>query len=572
MDSPAFCGQVCHTTMEPQFTACTGLAPRQRRLRAVPRGSRRRRTAWPPSPSSSPQGWRTTGEPAFSAHAGRLGPARPRAAEDVLVFREGGQPRERSGRRQDGPALAGQHRRHRARARGLSGRCRARLHDPGSRQSNGRSPRCVSFWTARTGPSPTPPATRASTIISSTCRPAGAPGTASCRQSIRPFCSPACLTAAAYFDAGQRGREREVRALADALYRRADWQWAQNGGATVTHGWKPESGFLPYRWEGYDEALMLYVLGLGSPTLSAARESYAAWTSTYEWKKHLRPRVSLCRAAVHASALAPLDRFPRHPGCLHARQGHRLFREQPPRHLRAAAATPSAIRTSSRGYGEHCWGITASDGPGPDDASRSSGVERRFFGYLARGVPYGPDDGTLAPWAVVASLPFAPEIVLPALRYFSEDVDLEQEQSLRLQGHVQPDLPGRNRQPLRLGVAVALRSQPGADRADDRKPSQRPCVAPAPREYLAGERLARGRVHRRLVGLSRCRSSLRGSLAMSLDRAADRNEAAARVTPGNLNTPMPSPARTRTCARGGYPAALVATVRRGESLRPAGRW
>jgi len=61
------------------------------------------------------------------------------------------------------------------------------------------------------------------------------------------------LTAAAYFDAASEA-EREIRELADKLYRRADWQWAQNGGATVTHGWKPESGFLPWRWEGFDEA------------------------------------------------------------------------------------------------------------------------------------------------------------------------------------------------------------------------------------------------------------------------------------------------------------------------------
>jgi hypothetical protein len=47
------------------------------------------------------------------------------------------------------------------------------------------------------------------------------------------------------------------------------------------------------------------------------------------------------------------------------------------------------------------------------------GVTRRFFGYLARGVPYGPDDGTLAPWSIVASLPFAPEIVLPTLQHYS---------------------------------------------------------------------------------------------------------------------------------------------------------
>ena len=92
------------------------------------------------------------------------------------------------------------------------------------------------------------------------------------------------MAAAAYFDR-EAEDEAEIRALADALYRRVDWRWAQNGGSTVTHGWKPESGFLPYRWEGYDEALLLYVLGLGSPTYPLPTESYAAWASTYEWKE-----------------------------------------------------------------------------------------------------------------------------------------------------------------------------------------------------------------------------------------------------------------------------------------------
>src|SRR5450631_1378495 len=97
------------------------------------------------------------------------------------------------------------------------------------------------------------------------------------------FLLAGALTAGVYFDA-PTADEQEIRMLADALYRRADWQWAQNGGATVTHGWKPESGFLPYRWEGYDEALLLYVLGLGSPTHPLPAESYAAWASTYEWR------------------------------------------------------------------------------------------------------------------------------------------------------------------------------------------------------------------------------------------------------------------------------------------------
>ena len=81
--------------------------------------------------------------------------------------------------------------------------------------------------------------------------------------------------------------------------------------------------------------------------------------------------------------------------------------------------TPSAIRANSTAYGENCWGITASDGPGWV-TRQLKGKERHFFGYVARGVPDGPDDGTIAPWAVVASLPFAPQIVLPTLQYFDE--------------------------------------------------------------------------------------------------------------------------------------------------------
>ncbi len=71
-----------------------------------------------------------------------------------------------------------------------------------------------------------------------------------------------------------------------------------------------------------------------------------------------------------------------------------------------------------KGYGEDCWGITAGLGPGFTRQRAEDGIERQFYGYVARGVPFGPDDGTLAPWAAVGSLPFAPEIVLAALRHF----------------------------------------------------------------------------------------------------------------------------------------------------------
>jgi hypothetical protein len=92
------------------------------------------------------------------------------------------------------------------------------------------------------------------------------------------------LVAAGCFDGGGP-REREIRETAELLYRRADWQWATNRGKSVAHGWSPEAGFLPYRWQGYNEALILYILGLGSPTYPLPEESYATWTATYTWKK-----------------------------------------------------------------------------------------------------------------------------------------------------------------------------------------------------------------------------------------------------------------------------------------------
>jgi len=71
------------------------------------------------------------------------------------------------------------------------------------------------------------------------------------------------------------------------------------------------------------------------------------------------------------------------------------------------------------GYGKNCWGFSAGDGPGWVKRV-VDGVDRDFFEYTARGAPFGPDDGTVAPWTVAASLPFAPEIVIPTLQHFAE--------------------------------------------------------------------------------------------------------------------------------------------------------
>ena len=222
------------------------------------------------------------------------------------------------------------------------------------------------------------------------------------------------LTAATYFDLDTT-LEREVRALAESLFRRADWHWAQNGAKSVTHGWTPERRFLPYRWEGYNEGLLLYVLGLGSPTYPLPAESYRAWTSTYQWKT-LYGHEFLYGGPLFMHQLSHLwidfrgiqDEYMRAKGIDYFENSRRAT------YVQQAYATRNPKRFT--GYGEHMWGITASNGPGPA-TRRVNGVARRFLGYRARAVPYGPDDGTLAPWAVVASLPFAPEIVLPSLQH-----------------------------------------------------------------------------------------------------------------------------------------------------------
>lgn len=227
------------------------------------------------------------------------------------------------------------------------------------------------------------------------------------------FLFAGALTAGAYFDGDTPG-EFEIRSLANELYQRADWNWAQNGEATLTHGWCPESGFIPYRYQGYDEGLLLYILGLGSPTHPLEPESYAAYCETYEWKK-IYDRELLYSGPLFTHQLSHMwidfrgirDEFMR----AHDSDYFENSRRATYVHQEYAIRNPMNFV----GYGEHCWGFTACDGPGWVKRE-INGAERQFFDYFARGAPFGPDDGTIAPWVVVASLPFAPEIVVPTVR------------------------------------------------------------------------------------------------------------------------------------------------------------
>jgi hypothetical protein len=165
--------------------------------------------------------------------------------------------------------------------------------------------------------------------------------------------------------------------------------------------------------------LILYVLGLASPTFPLPAESYRAWTRTYKWKKlygheflyagplfiHHLSHIWIDFRGIQDDYMSSkaINYFENSRRAIYAQQAY-------------------AMRNPKRfaGYGRFSWGITASDGPGP--AERRVNERRvRFFDYKARSIPYGPDDGTLAPWAVAASLPFAPEVVLPSLQRLNKD-------------------------------------------------------------------------------------------------------------------------------------------------------
>lgn len=264
------------------------------------------------------------------------------------------------------------------------------------------------------------------------------------------FLLAGALTAGIYFDANTTD-ESEIRILSDALYRRADWQWAQNQGATVTHGWKPESGFLNYRWEGYDEAMLLYILGLGSPTHPLPESSYIAWTSSYRWE-HYYGYDYLYAGPLFTHQLSHTwldfrgiqDDFMRLKGIDYFENSRRATYVQ----QRYAIENPLKFAD----YCECCWGITASEGPG-SSTIKLDGIERKFYDYLGRGVPYGPDDGTLAPWAVVASLPFAPEIVLPTLEHCIHQAKLTKFNRYGFKAAFNPTHPGEPGNPYGFWVS-----------------------------------------------------------------------------------------------------------------------
>jgi hypothetical protein len=222
------------------------------------------------------------------------------------------------------------------------------------------------------------------------------------------------LTCQAFFD-GDAAAERELRELADVIYRRVEWTWAQPRPPLVSMGWTPEGGQHHLDWRGYDESMIVYILGLGSPTFPLAAAAWPAFCSTYQWRAYhgfehvnFAPLFGHQYTHVFVDFRGIRDAYMRGKGIDYFENSRRATLAQ-----RAYAIdNPSGWKD----YGADVWGLTACDGP-LDVTITFNGAPRRFFTYAARGASAVEvrDDGTIAPWAVLASMPFAPEVVAPAI-------------------------------------------------------------------------------------------------------------------------------------------------------------
>lgn len=225
-----------------------------------------------------------------------------------------------------------------------------------------------------------------------------------------------------YYD-GHNADEREIRALADKLYRRVNWRWMTGGKSSwLSMGWMPPDKFLSAEWKGYNEGLMLYVMALGAPSHALPAGIWDRWTETHKGQQgefyghHL---LNFAPLFGHQYSESWVD-FRDIRDKASRERGYDYFQNS---REAVYAQRDYAVHNPGhwRGYDENIWGLTASDGPG--EAEREvDGQKRHFMAYSARGAgrDYVLDDGTIAPTAIGGSVAFAPEITLPALKAMKE--------------------------------------------------------------------------------------------------------------------------------------------------------
>lgn len=222
------------------------------------------------------------------------------------------------------------------------------------------------------------------------------------------------LTAQSYFD-GESEKEQRIRQLADSLYLRVDWNWAMDNNPTMSMGWYPESGFIEAQWEGYNEAMILLIMAMASPTNPIPENSWNVWTSTYDWEEFYgHEHINFGPLFGHQYSQMFID-F-RGIQDSYVKEKNLDYFENSRRATLANRAYCMANPSGFEGYGENIWGLSACDGPA-NEVQEVNGADIQFRTYNARGAAKGyiQDDGTITPTAAGGSIPFAPEETLKAL-------------------------------------------------------------------------------------------------------------------------------------------------------------
>jgi hypothetical protein len=191
-------------------------------------------------------------------------------------------------------------------------------------------------------------------------------------------------------------RAAEVQALADDIFQRVEWTWLSEDTALLPHGWTPEIGFLPNRWDYYSELMMMYLLGLGSTSYPLRDEAWNAWKRLKFEYAGQRYIGSFAPLFVHQYSQAWFDFRGKRDKYADYFQNSVIATDV---HRRFCLELGKRFHS----YSEDLWGITASDSPS---------------GYVIWGGPpaVGPIDGTVVPSASAGSLPFMPQEVMRVLK------------------------------------------------------------------------------------------------------------------------------------------------------------
>jgi len=223
------------------------------------------------------------------------------------------------------------------------------------------------------------------------------------------------LFAQSYFDRDD-STESAIRDAAEDLYRHIDWPWEQVRANAISMGWTPEQGFHTYDWRGYNEAMIVVILALGSPTHPVDAAAWSEYTKSYRWDTFYgQPHVVFAPLFGHQYSHVWIDFRGIQDSYMRAK-GIDYF-ENARRATVGQHAYAVANPQSYRDYGDTIWGLSACDGP-MDATVTIDGRPRTFQSYTARGADADTihDDGTIAPTAAVSAIAVAPELAIPAIR------------------------------------------------------------------------------------------------------------------------------------------------------------